>query len=195
MKVVKTAKSVYGVYQQDDFTWLFFLKEEDAAEFSSEEDSRFGPVPFKFEDALQQFSNDNIVPPFTLFVSEEEFIRVLNGEEVELSFLSDSSEEEEDEEEVWEGRNRPEPGVAYFKDMEEALKWLRSAARFVLAETDFPSDYSEMEKEIRNMGWKIIEYDGMGLLDFVKGLSLVCTVLRPEIFEETLHELLYGEED
>lgn len=192
---MKIPRSVYGVYQQDEFTWQFFLKKEDATEFSSEGDSRFGPVRFKFEAALQQFSNDNIVPPCTLFVSEEEFIRVLNGEEVELSFLSDSSEEEEDEEEVWVGEDRPKPSATYFKDMEEALKWLRSAARFVLTETDFPSSYSEMEDEIRNMEWKIVEYDGMGLLDFVKALSLVCTVLRPEIFEETLHELLYGDEE
>ncbi|MBA7583207.1 hypothetical protein ES708_25148 [subsurface metagenome] len=192
---MKKPKSVYGVYQQDEFTWQFFLKEEYATEFKSEEDSRFGPVPFKFEDALQQFSNDNIVPPFTLFVSEEEFTRVLNGEDVELSFLSDNYEEEDDEEEVEEYTDRPKPSVEYIKDMEEALKWLRSAARFVLTEIEFPTSYSEMEEEIRNMGWKIIEYDGMNLLDFVKGLSLVCTVLRPEIFQETLHELLHGEEE
>ncbi|MFW9810389.1 MAG: hypothetical protein ACFFE6_13505 [Candidatus Thorarchaeota archaeon] len=192
---MKKPKSVYGVYQQDEFAWQFFLKEEHATEFRSEESNVFGPIRFKFEAALQQFSNDNIVPPSTLFVSEAEFIQVLNGEDVELSFLSDNYEEEDDEEEAWEGKDRPTPSVAYFKDMREALKWLRSAARFVLTETDFPTDYSEMEEEIRNMGWKIIEYDGMDLLDFVKGLSLVCTVLRPEIFEQTLHELMYGEEN
>jgi hypothetical protein len=194
--VTKKPKTVYGVYDIDELQWIFFVEEQPAVDFQSQDTNRIGPHQFPFDSAMEQFSNDLCKIPDLLFVTEGEFAKVVKGEEVEFSLLSpESYDEEEDSTDTDEESSRPELSEGDFKDMEEALKSLRSAAEFVLVETDFPTSYAEMEEEISEMEWKIIEYDGMGLLDFVKGLSLICTVLRPEIFEQTLHELLYGDEE
>ena len=54
-------------------------------------------------------------------VTEEEFIEILNGEDLELSFLISGEPD-----------SRVEPSEGYFEDTDEALLWLRACYVFIL---------------------------------------------------------------
>ena len=74
--------------------------------------------------------------------------------------------------------------------LEEALLLLRKSTAFTLDYLKLPLDYPEMQDLIREGGW-VLAFDELDLLDFLSSLALVNTVLRPEIFEESLNELVY----
>ena len=74
--------------------------------------------------------------------------------------------------------------------LNEALLLLRKSAAFTLSYLELPLDYPEMQDMIREGGW-VLAFDEFDLLGFLSSLALVNTVLRPEIFEESLNELVY----
>jgi hypothetical protein len=77
--VLKKPAYLYGVYHMDSASWKFYLSDEDAREFQGQGENRFGPAVFPFWNAWDQFrielTADSAREP-----SEEEFLRVLQGE-------------------------------------------------------------------------------------------------------------------
>lgn len=134
--VTKKPKTVYGVYELDELKWYFFSDKALAIDFQQANNQRIGPHPFSFDTAMEQFSNDLCAIPGSPFVTKEEFVKVMRGEDVELSFFSSDNKEEEEipDETDDEEHSRPEPSEGYFESTFEALLWLRSCCIYILDE-------------------------------------------------------------
>lgn len=147
---MKKPETVYGVYQLDELNWKFFAKVNDAMDFGSENDNRFGPHRFSFEEAIQQASNDLLALPGTLFITEDEFMGILSGEDIELSFFESEADKDDDEDSGEEEDGRLEPSEGYFEHVDEALLWLRASGLYI---------WSHMVDHAAELGCVIEDYD------------------------------------
>lgn len=182
---MKKPEFVFGIYDFDELKWHFFAEEQSAIDFQLENENRIEVHRFTFDDALQQFSNDLCTIDGELFVTEDEFVKVVKGEEVELSFFSSEIDEDEASSEVESDDNsKPKSSEDYFEDTGQALDALRVCCIYLL---DKLNDYAiERDDDIETFYY----YD-----DFIRPIeSLVEDYLGdPEDFEQLLNGLYDGD--
>ena len=80
---MKKPDILYGVYNMDLASWEFFFSEEKGKKFQNLGDNRFGPVMFPFWNAWDQFRLD-LVADGAREPSEEEFLKVIQGEKIDF---------------------------------------------------------------------------------------------------------------
>ena len=120
---MKKPDILYGVYNMDLASWEFFFSEEKGKKFQNLGDNRFGPVMFPFWNAWDQFRLD-LVADGAREPSEEEFLKVIQGEKIDFY-------EENDGDLEFGQEDRLEPNQAYFEDIDEALSWFRESAFYI----------------------------------------------------------------
>ncbi len=130
---LKKPDQLYGVYDLGGASWNFFFSEDDAQGFQSQEENRFGPEVFPFWNAWDQFrielNADGAREP-----SEEEFLRVLHGEEIDFRDYN----------------LRLEPSEQYFHDVKECMLWLRASTLYI---------WNHMESHATELDCVIEDYD------------------------------------
>ncbi|MFW9804249.1 MAG: hypothetical protein ACFFFC_16435 [Candidatus Thorarchaeota archaeon] len=183
---MKKPDTAYGVYHLEELSWKFFAKKKDAMEFKAENENRFGPYLFSFEEAIQQASNDLLALPGTIFITEDEFVGILNGEDVSLSFFESDTDDDDDEVYEEEEDDRLEPSMGYFEHVNEAILWLRASGLYI---------WNHMADHAAELGFTIDDYD------YYDGfLSRIGSILDDyfediENFEQLIDNLYDGVDD
>jgi hypothetical protein len=145
----------------DSASWEFFLSEEKGKEFQDQGENKFGPVVFPFWNAWDQFRLD-LVADGAREPSQEEFLKVLQGQKIDFY-------EENDKDLEFEQENRLEPDPALFEDIDEALSSFRESALYI---------WNHMDRHAIEVGFDIVDYN------YYDGFLSVIGRILDEYFED-----------